>query len=82
MLVFGQSEFILRFIPALLGVLTIPVFYYIGKEFADEDVGIIMAALLPFPRSMYFILKMHEHTQRCSSYSHWHFFFFLRLPHQ
>ena len=46
MLAFGQSEFVLRFIPALLGVLTIPVFYLIGKEFADKNTGLIMAALL------------------------------------
>jgi mannosyltransferase len=46
MLVFGQSEVILRFIPALLGTLTIPVFYLIGKEFRDKNVGIICAALL------------------------------------
>jgi uncharacterized membrane protein len=46
MLVFGQSEVILRFIPALLGTLTIPVFYLIGKEFRDKNVGLICAALL------------------------------------
>jgi len=46
MLVFGQSEIILRFIPALLGSLTIPVFYLIGKEFRDKNVGLISAALL------------------------------------
>jgi mannosyltransferase len=48
MLVFGQSEFVLRTVPALLGVLTIPVFYLIGKEFYDKNVGIISAALLTF----------------------------------
>ena len=48
MLVFGQSEFILRTVPALLGVLTIPVFYLIGKEYHDKNVGIISAALLTF----------------------------------
>ena len=46
MLVFGQSEVVLRFIPALLGTLTIPVFYLIGKEFRDRNVGFICAALL------------------------------------
>lgn len=46
MLSFGQSEFILRFIPALLGTLTIPVFYCIGKEYRDRNVGLISAALL------------------------------------
>jgi 4-amino-4-deoxy-L-arabinose transferase-like glycosyltransferase len=46
MLIFGQSEFILRAVPALMGTLTIPVFYLIGKEFHNRDVGIITAALL------------------------------------
>jgi mannosyltransferase len=46
MLVFGQSEFVLRTVPAALGVLTVPVFYLIGKEFHDKNVGIISAALL------------------------------------
>ena len=51
MLVFGYSEAVLRFIPALLGVLTIPLIYLIGKEFMDRNVGIIAAAafaLSPF----------------------------------
>jgi len=73
MLVFGQSEFVLRFIPALLGILTIPVFYYIGKEFADEDVGIVMAALLTFsPFHIYY-------SQEARAYSTMLFFFSLAL---
>ncbi|MGB8220611.1 MAG: glycosyltransferase family 39 protein [Methanoregula sp.] len=44
MLMLGNNEFILRFIPALLGVLTIPLFYLIGKEFLDRNAGIIAAA--------------------------------------
>jgi 4-amino-4-deoxy-L-arabinose transferase-like glycosyltransferase len=44
MLMFGNIEVILRFIPALLGVLTIPLFYLIGKEFLDRNAGIIAAA--------------------------------------
>ncbi|MFZ2073308.1 MAG: glycosyltransferase family 39 protein [Methanoregula sp.] len=45
MLMFGNNEVILRFIPALLGVLTIPLFYLIGKEFLDRNAGIIAAAV-------------------------------------
>jgi 4-amino-4-deoxy-L-arabinose transferase-like glycosyltransferase len=45
MLMVGNNEFILRFIPALLGVLTIPLFYVIGKEFLDRNTGIIAAAV-------------------------------------
>jgi 4-amino-4-deoxy-L-arabinose transferase-like glycosyltransferase len=44
MLMLGNNEIILRFIPALLGVLTIPLFYVIGKEFLDQNTGIIAAA--------------------------------------
>lgn len=48
MLIFGDSEFILRFVPALLGALTIPVFYFIGREICGRMGGIIAAALLTF----------------------------------
>ena len=48
MLFFGNNEFILRFIPAVLGVLTIPLFYLIGKELLDRNVGILAATLLAF----------------------------------
>lgn len=46
MLFFGHSEAVLRTAPALFGIFTIPVFYLIGKEFHDRNVGIISAALL------------------------------------
>jgi 4-amino-4-deoxy-L-arabinose transferase-like glycosyltransferase len=48
MLVFGNSEVVLRFIPALLGVLTIPLIYLVGKEFMDRNTGIIAAAAFAF----------------------------------
>ncbi|MGA2698919.1 MAG: glycosyltransferase family 39 protein, partial [Methanoregula sp.] len=51
MIMLGNNEFILRFIPALLGVLTIPLFYAIGEEFLDRNAGIIAAtacAVSPF----------------------------------
>ena len=48
MLTFGDSEFILRFVPALMGALTVPVFYFIGREVCGRMGGIIAAALLAF----------------------------------
>ena len=48
MLMAGNSEWILRFIPALMGTLTIPVVYLIGRELLDECGGLIAAALLSF----------------------------------
>lgn len=63
MLVFGQNEFVLRFIPALFGILTIPIFYFIGKEFRDESVGITMAALLTFsPFHIYYSQEARAYT--------------------
>lgn len=44
MLMLGNNEVILRFIPALLGTLSIPLFYLVGKEFLDKNTGIIAAA--------------------------------------
>lgn len=58
MLSFGNSEFVLRFIPALAGTITIPVMYFMGKEFIDENGGIISAAL--FAISPFLILYSQE----------------------
>jgi 4-amino-4-deoxy-L-arabinose transferase-like glycosyltransferase len=43
-LMIGNSEAILRFIPAVAGTLTIPLMYILGKEYIDRNVGIIAAA--------------------------------------
>ncbi len=48
MLTLGNNEVVLRFVPALLGVLTIPLIYFAGKEFMDRNVGIIAAAAFAF----------------------------------
>ena len=48
MLYFGSGETVLRFIPALAGMCTIPVFYLLGKEFHNRTTGILAAALLTF----------------------------------
>jgi mannosyltransferase len=48
MLAFGNNEAVLRFVPALAGVLTIPLVYLIGREYVDRNVGIIAAAAVAF----------------------------------
>jgi mannosyltransferase len=73
MLTLGQSELILRFIPAVLGALAIPVFYLIGKEYRDKNVGIISAALLTFS---YFGIF---YSQEARAYSMVLFFFSLAI---
>ncbi len=68
MLVFGNNEFVLRFVPALLGVLTIPLIYFVGKEFMDRNVGIIAAAASAFSPFLIF------YSQEARAYSMMFFF--------
>lgn len=74
MLVFGDSEFLLRLLPALLGVLTIPIFYFVGATFRDKNTGIIAAALLTF--APFHIM----YSQEARAYAPMLFFFALSLP--
>ncbi len=48
MLMLGNNEFFLRFIPAVAGVLTVPLIYFAGKEFLDRTTGLIAAAVFAF----------------------------------
>lgn len=48
MLMLGNSEYILRFAPAIFGILAIPLVYFAGKEFMDRNTGIIAAAFMAF----------------------------------
>lgn len=73
MLCFGNNEVTLRFIPALLGSLTIPLFYILGKEFFDRNAGIIAAAALTF--AQFHIL----YSQDARAYTTVLFFFSIAL---
>ncbi len=68
MLILGNNEVVLRFVPALLGVLTIPLIYFAGKEFMDRNVGIIAAAAFAFSPFLIF------YSQEARSYSMMLFF--------
>ena len=73
MISFGEMEFILRFIPALLGTLTIPIFYFIGRETLNRDTGIIMSLLVVFSPFHIF------YSQEARSYSMMLIFFSIAL---
>lgn len=63
MLIFGESEFILRFMPALFGALAIPVFYLIGREAINREVGIISALLVTVsPFQIYYSQDARSYT--------------------
>jgi 4-amino-4-deoxy-L-arabinose transferase-like glycosyltransferase len=63
MLSYGSREFILRLIPALVGIATIPLVYLIGKEIADRNTGIIAAALMTFaPFHIYYSQEARAYT--------------------
>lgn len=69
MLFFGDSEFVLRIVPAMAGILTIPVFYLLGKELIDRNTGVIAAALVTFSPFHLF------YSQEARAYSLMLFFF-------
>ena len=68
MIMMGNNEVVLRFVPAILGVLTIPLIYFAGKEFMDRNVGIIAAAAFAFSPFLIF------YSQEARAYSMMLFF--------
>ena len=79
MLALGQSEAVLRVIPAILGILTIPVFYFIGVEILDRNTGILAAALLAFsPFQIFYSQEARAYAPMLFCYA-LAFLFFLRL---
>jgi uncharacterized membrane protein len=79
MLSFGESEGVLRFLPAILGILTIPVFFFIGGEILDRNTGIVGAALLAFsPFQIFYSQEARAYAPMLFFFS-LAFYFFLRL---
>jgi uncharacterized membrane protein len=78
MLTFGEGETVLRLVPALFGIVTIPVFYLIGVEFLDRRAGILAAALLTFsPFAIFYSQEARAYSTMLFFLSV-AFFFFLR----
>ncbi|OPY40382.1 MAG: Dolichyl-phosphate-mannose-protein mannosyltransferase [Methanoregulaceae archaeon PtaU1.Bin222] len=48
MLYLGHTETTLRLLPAVFGILTVPVIYFLGSESVDRNAGLLAAALLAF----------------------------------
>ena len=46
LLKYGNSEFYLRLLPSFFGIITIPLAYFVGKEFKDEKTGIIFSIFI------------------------------------
>jgi uncharacterized membrane protein len=79
MLIFGESEVVLRLVPAVLGILTIPVFYFIGTEILDRNTGILAAALLAFsPFHIFYSQEARAYAPMLFFFSI-AFFFYLRF---
>ena len=46
MSVFGDSEFAVRLLSALFGLLAIPIIYLVGRQLFDKEVGLVAALIL------------------------------------
>ncbi|MGV8128697.1 MAG: glycosyltransferase family 39 protein [Methanolinea sp.] len=63
MLYFGNNETVLRFVPAVAGSLSIPLFFLFGKEVMNKQVGLISAALLTFsPFHLYYSQEAYSYS--------------------
>ena len=63
MLSFGNNEITLRLVPAIVGILTIPLTYFAGKEFMDKRAGLIAAALIAFsPFHLFYSQEARSYT--------------------
>lgn len=59
----GQNEFILRLLPFIFGVLSIPIIYKIGKILFDKKVGILAAFFLSIsPFHIYYSQELTNYT--------------------
>lgn len=47
-MIMGNSEFVLRLLPAIFGIAIIPLIYLVGTEYRNQNVGIIAAAAFAF----------------------------------
>lgn len=53
--VFGHSEYSLRFLPALFGILAVPALYFLGRTLFSSAAGLVAALLLAVnPCAIYF----------------------------
>ena len=61
--VFGYSEFAMRLLPAIFGILSIPALYVLGKSIFSETAGIIAALLLAVnPCAIFFSQDARPYT--------------------
>lgn len=73
-LAFGNTAFALRIFPAIFGTITIPIFYYIGKELtSSKPFGVLMSVIIT-------ITTFHiYHSQDARMYSMYVLFFSIAL---
>lgn len=59
----GNSEFILRLLPFIFGVLSIPAIYLVGRKLFDKKVGLIAAFILAIsPFHVYYSQELRTYT--------------------
>ena len=59
----GNSEFILRLLPSIFGILCIPAIYFVAKELFNSKVGLIAAFILAIsPFHIYYSQELRSYT--------------------
>jgi uncharacterized membrane protein len=81
--IFGSGELALRLIPAIAGILLIPVTYYIGEEIWDETAGFVAAAFMAIsPWLIYYSQEARAYTLAILFFSIglYYWFRFIKTP--
>ncbi|HUS86313.1 MAG TPA: glycosyltransferase family 39 protein [Bacteroidales bacterium] len=61
--IFGSSEYILRLLPLLSGVISIPLFYLLAKKYTDKSIAIIALIFFILGRSLiYYSLEVKQYS--------------------
>lgn len=62
-MVFGQDEWGIRMVSALLGIIAVPLTYLLGKEIAGRNIGLFAAAMMTFsPMAIYYSQEARMYT--------------------
>ena len=75
----GTSEFSARLVPALVGVLSVPVLYFPTRKMFDPPTPCCLLYSSPFPHGIFTGLRTHVSIQRSSYFILWAYSSFISL---
>jgi len=79
LLKFGHSEFYLRSLSALFGVFSIPLAFFVGREFKDEKAGIILSLIVSLNPALILWSRILKSYSLFTFFLLFSFYFFMKI---